>query len=204
MAVMTSIKIVLALAAVLLVPTSDIGRSPEPTRRPPMITFVGDVAPHDREIVEWAVNRFAEAGLQLPDLTVSFPVTCNGRAGQYFVGQSLVELCTVSKKLALHEFAHAWDDNVSLDRDAFMERRGIDHWYESDGPESGGEQLAKVIAWGLLETDTTWPASEYAGQPFDERPRRLIGVPDADREELATLFTSVVGVEPLTPIGLPD
>lgn len=194
---MTSHKALLILTSLLLsfLDSPSAGSDPHGLSTP-VITYVGDVSDHDRGIVEAAIDRIAEAGLQLPDLTISFPVNCDGRAGRYFVGQNRVELCRVSLRLVLHELAHAWDDNNAVDRQRFMEQRGIDHWYENGGPDSGGEQLAHVIAWGLLDVDTSTKVFEYAGQPIDEQPSRLVGVPNADREELNDLFRMVVGVEP--------
>lgn len=63
------------------------------------------------------------AGLQLPDLEISFPASCGGKGGQYLVGRNSVELCHPNRTLVLHEFAHAWDDNSNVDREAFLERR---------------------------------------------------------------------------------
>lgn len=167
-----------------------------------VITYLDQPSDAEREVVEWAAERFLEAGLNLPDLTISFPATCGGKAGAYYVGHDHIDLCHLSHRLVLHEFGHAWDDNTTVDREEFMKRRGVDHWYEQEGRrshESGGEQLAHVIAWGLMDIDTTSRESEYAGQPIDEQPRYLRGAEGADAATLSELFIEVTGVQPLVP-----
>ena len=118
--------------------------------------------------------------------------------------QGKVELCRPNRKLVLHEFAHAWDDAANaVGRDAFLDLRGIDHWYEQPEEDcthvSGGEQLALVITWGLMHVDITAPASEYAGQPFDEQPRYLPGLDDSSPETLTELFVTLTGADPVSP-----
>ena len=45
------------------------------------ITYIDEPSDTDREIVDWAVERYLEARLQLPDLQISFPVACGERPG---------------------------------------------------------------------------------------------------------------------------
>ena len=164
------------------------------------ITYLDEPSDTDREIVDWAVERYLEARLQLPDLQISFPVACGGKAGRYYVGQGVVELCNPTKVLVLHEFAHAWDDGSPVDRDEFLERRGLDHWYEQPGRnsgDSGGEQLAHIIAWGVMDVDITARNPDRAGQPIDEQPRYLPGVDNSSSEVLHDLFFELTGSIPL-------
>jgi hypothetical protein len=168
----------------------------------PTITFVDDPSEAEREIVDWAVERYVEVGIQLPDLAIAFPVTCGGKAGRYLIGRALVELCRPTRKLLLHELAHAWDDSTTIDREGFMDRRGLDDWYEQPGrssKESGGEQLALLVAWGLMDLDITSPTAEWPGQTRDQQPLSLPGVPDSSPDVLTELFEWVVGSPPLTP-----
>jgi hypothetical protein len=170
----------------------------------PVITFADAPTAEQREMADWAVERYLSVGLQLPDVEISYPVTCDGKAGRYLVGKGKVELCRPTRKLVLHELAHAWDDaGDTVDREAFMELRGVDHWYENADCEythvSGGEQLALAMTWGLMDIDITAPASEYAGQPIDERPRYLPGMEDSAPETLTELFVLLTGSDPLSP-----
>lgn len=168
----------------------------------PAITYRDDPAPEDLELVDWAIGRYVDAGLQLPDLQVAFPVTCGGKAGRYVVGKARIEVCHPSRKIVLHELAHAWDDHVDIDRQAFMAHRGLEHWYESDcdsDEQSAGEELALVIAWGLMEVDVTARNPEYAGQPVDEQPRYLPGMDDSSPAVLHELFEMTTGTAALTP-----
>lgn len=176
--------------------------SDAPAAIPPVMTYVETPTDEQRQVVEWAVARYAEAGLAPPSLEISFPATCGGKAGRYYVGQAKIELCKVHRKTMLHELAHAWDDSTSIDRAGFLRERGLDHWYEQPGErsnESGGEQLALIITWGLMDVDLTHPVAEQAGQPIDEQPRRLPGLADGTPPVLASLFTQLTGTSPLTP-----
>jgi hypothetical protein len=124
-----------------------------PAWREPRITFVDPPSEKAREITTWAVDRYREAGLQLPDLKISFPALCAKKGALYHVGKSSIDFCRINKRRALHEFAHAWDDTSgAVDREAFLELRGVTVWWggtEMPADEQGAEQLAKIVAWVL-------------------------------------------------------
>ncbi len=169
----------------------------------PTITYLDVPSEEEAKMVDWAIQRYLDVGLQLPDLEISFPATCGGKAGRYLVGQEQIELCRPHRKLVLHEFAHAWDDTATnVDRDAFVELRGLDNWYEQAGERShgtGGEQLALIVAWGLMDVDITARISEFPGQSVDEQPRYLTGLADGSPEMLTNLFSLLTGSSPLSP-----
>jgi hypothetical protein len=129
-----------------------------PALHEPRVTFVDRPTPKQREIVVWAVGRFRDAGLQLPDLKISFPVICSGKGALYHVGKRAIDFCRINKNRALHEFAHAWDDTSgAVDRPAFLQLRGLSVWWggiEMPSGEQGAEQLADIIAWGLMGFET--------------------------------------------------
>lgn len=198
-----------ALPLGVVMATSDLERSAVEsapvigsTPTPPTIVFIDVPSDDERAMVDWAIERYIAVGLQLPDLEISFPVTCGGKSGRYLIGAGRIELCRPTRKLVLHELAHAWDDQGVVDREAFMARRGLDHWYEQPAERStvtGGEQLAQVLTWGLMDLDITWPSSEYAGQPVGEQPRALPGLDDSAPEVLTELFEEFTGERPLSP-----
>jgi hypothetical protein len=157
--------------------------------RQPVITYLDAPTPQQRETIAWAIERYHEAGLQLPDLTISFPAICSGKGALYHVGQRSIDFCRVNKRRALHELAHAWDDTSgAVDRDAFLRLRGLSVWWGgTDRPssEQGAEQLAQIVAWGL-----------QGANPSD--------VPQLPNNDVATLvaaYVSVVGTPPLPAIG---
>ncbi len=124
----------------------------------PVITFVDQPTPKAHEFIVWAIDRFLDAGLQIFNLKISFPNFCEGKAALYHVGRRSIDFCFISRRTVLHEFAHAWDDTSGrVNRQAFLELRGLTIWWGGTGMESseqGSEQLAQIIAWGLMDVDT--------------------------------------------------
>ena len=104
------------------------------------------------------MRRFGDAGLQLPDLDISFPARCAGKAALYHVGRASLEFCRINRRVALHELAHAWDDTSgTVDREAFLELRHLTVWFGGIGmpsSEQGSEHLADIIAWGLMDVES--------------------------------------------------
>ena len=113
----------LLLAGSIVVPAAtEAGPGSQPAWHEPRITYVDQPTPKAREIVAWAVDQYREAGLQLSDLTISFPALCDGKGALYHVGKRAIDFCRINKRRALHEFAHAWDDTSgAVDRAAFLE-----------------------------------------------------------------------------------
>jgi hypothetical protein len=142
-----------------------------PTWREPVITFAGTPTDTQRDTIEWAVERYRSAGIRLPDLTISFPQLCSGKAALYHVGQQAIGFCHVAKRTVLHEFAHAWDDTFhTVDRDGFLRLRGLHVWWggtEQKSAEQGAEQLAQIIAWGLLGANPD-SVPQFAGNSVEE------------------------------------
>jgi hypothetical protein len=128
--------------------------------------------PGQQEMAEWAVARYAEAGLDLPRLVVQFSgrdlSNCGGAPGRVYLDRDPIEvrMCWNSEFVLLHELAHAWEaHNVAADKhEPFMAMRdGVVSWAGLDAgwEERGREHAANVIAWGLLEDpypiSTTYP-----------------------------------------------
>jgi hypothetical protein len=174
-------------------------RAPEPALAPPYVykyaraanvTYIDEPTLSQRETISWAIGRFAAAGLQLPDLEVSFPASCEGKDAIYHFGELSVDFCRVSRQAVLHEFAHAWDDTSGdVDRAGFLELRDLDVWFGGlDVPlaEQGSEQLAIIIAWGLMD-----PGAVGAH-----------GLPHNSDAELTEAFVFLTGTTPDSVPGL--
>jgi hypothetical protein len=174
----------LALVTTALLASQIQAAPPEPTHTP-AITFVDQPTPAELDTITWAVERFVAAGLQLPDLTISFPVYCQGKGALYNLGESSLELCRVNRKNVLHELAHAWDDTSgAVDRAGFMKLREVDVWFgglDTPSGEQGCEHLAIIVAWGLMEPGT---GSAH-------------GLPHNSDEELELAFRFLTGHAPL-------
>ncbi len=125
-------------------------------------TTISTATAQQAEQVEWALSRFAEAGLDLPAIAIyihSDRAECNDLIG-YLCGSAETgwilhscDSCGVDFTL-LHELAHAWD-NHSLDgatRTKFLKLAQADTWSNSDNWYlAGGEHAANVIAWALMD-----------------------------------------------------
>jgi hypothetical protein len=154
------------------------------------------------EMARWAIGRFEEAGLELPDLRIVYPgrdlQLCNGAPATALTDQQPVELriCWNDRFILLHELAHAWDAH-SLPEDRrgpFMAlRKDVDSWTGADvaWERRGIEHAANVIAWGLLEDP--YPISRtYPNDP----------------DSLTQAFQLLTDVDPLHgggyPVATPD
>jgi len=112
--------------------------------------------------IENALTTFQNAGLDLPQLTITvYPNLdgCNGLAGTYIPNTTQgdqVNLCSRAHPdfTILHELAHAWEaHNINnTTRNTFLKLQNLNTWFGSDVDwnERGGEQAAETIAKGLL------------------------------------------------------
>ena len=119
-------------------------------------------------VIEAALEQFNSAGLALPPLRIYTHGTndgCQGNSGLYNRDGSgtRIDLCTRGTYLILHELAHAWEYHTLSDntRQAFLDHTGLEAWHQVDldWEERGIEAAAQAIAWGLLDTPITNPAT---------------------------------------------
>lgn len=116
------------------------------------------------ELTGRAVELFDDAGLDLPTLRFTHHGDdrehCGGWKGvhRYENGVSDIGLCTddfgpTTEWLVLHETAHAWAAHSLTEerRAAFRSLRGWEEWRADVWHESGSEQAAEIIAWGLID-----------------------------------------------------
>ncbi len=161
------------------------------------VTQIGPIAlrtapPVAEEMIRWAVERYAMAGLELPPTDLSFHPDmsgCGGLIGYTEVGR--VELCARlameagPQRIVLHELAHAWImANVdAAGQQRFNELRGLERWSDpSDAWKARGmEQAAEIVAWGLGD-GTMSPMIDGSTEPAD----------------LALAFRELTGLAPLT------
>lgn len=123
----------------------------------------------DVALARWAFDRFDQAELELPALSLSFHderAACEGHVGYYRSGApASIDICgfnwdrflVTPKKTILHELAHAWA-HQTLDtetRNRFLDLRGLDTWQDKSvsWEKQGIEHAAEVIAWGLMDED---------------------------------------------------
>jgi hypothetical protein len=177
------------------------------------VVVEGDLSAEQADMVEWALSRFASAGLQLPErLEIGFDptrVSCAGALGHCDPDSGrevpAVWVCEAEGRTAfrvldrritlLHELAHVWhwstgDDATWCDLSGIVggtpcgEDTGDVAW--SDRTE---ERVAIAISWGLLDQSRRPVASPLGCSLLYEQ------------------FHGLTGVEPLGPIEpvcLPD
>lgn len=111
------------------------------------------------DLATWALERFEEAGLELPAVEINLHTNkaeCNGNNGSLTDSNGagyIIHSCGVDFTL-LHELAHAWDMHTLDDetRSEFLEIAQAETWNNSENWNlAGGEHAANVIAWGLMD-----------------------------------------------------
>lgn len=144
----------------------------------------------DTALLEWAVSRFALAGLELPQVHVEFHVqkeACAGHPGLFRdQPKPRIDICgfsefsTAAKKTTLHELAHAWaHENLTGDEiDQFLDSRGLDVWAGPQAPWElkGSEHAAEIISWALFDRELD-----------------LVTIPDAGLEATAAAYRFLTG-----------
>lgn len=176
----------------------------ETTEDRPEITLLGDPDPEERAMVEWALDRFELAGLELPDLRVEFKTAgCQSR-GLYNRNTQAIQVCDGRNMTLLHELAHAWDHFATFDRDGFLALRGLEFYFGPSGTQAadqGVEHIAEIVAWGLMDVNMAVPGPAYPSQPVAEYEPRLPGLPNSEIEELHEAFLYLTGMAPLHSDG---
>lgn len=152
---------------------------------------VKDASPDQLDTVRWAILRFDEAGLELPEVEIAFHEarsSCrdNPGAGTRVEGAYLVDVCTrdgdpevLLPWTVLHELAHAWGHTLSDDRrEGFLALRRLTAWSDRERPwaERGTEHAAEIVTWGVID-----------------RPIALSRLPDNDCDSLETAYVQLTG-----------
>ena len=147
------------------------------------------------ERIEWGIDRFRAAGLQLPSTVVAVHTDgapCDGNSGLFVHGDPAeVHICTprpadtrAARLITLHELAHAWAETQlgADDRAELLALRGLSAWVDPDLPphEWGAEHVAEVVSWGLMDEEI-----------------RIIRIYDAEPPALVAAFDLLVHRPPL-------
>ena len=146
-------------------------------------------------VLEWALDRFEEAGLELPPFVMTFhdgAGPCHGNTGWYQQrgGVAHIEICSPTNHIILHELAHAWEGaSVSQDvRDDFASHWSVDNWndHEAAWADRGTERAADTIAYVL---------AGVPDEPTDQLMRFVCGYSLLTGMELPEDQTADCGVE---------
>lgn len=197
----TLLFIVVVSACSGVAPTT--GPASRAEAEPPAITTPADrpLTADEADIVSEALSRFAEVGLELPAVEISFhddDVHCNGHHGIFRSnGNDLrIDVCVLDRgnfysemertRTLVHELAHAWD-HAHLDNDGHDELLDVveaDVWHSPDVAwgERGAERFAETIVWGL----------------YDQRNRPILI--DTHCSKLHADFVAITGAAALGPV----
>lgn len=159
--------------------------------------------PVDLERIEWAHERFDDAGLQLDDdIVITFHTdreACEGNLATFRTRATTgdhdrVRICRTSDGSAteerlvrhalLHELSHAWAHHSLGDhaRRAFLADRGATNWNDRSEKwhDRGTEQAAEIMTWGLMDQEIGF-----------------LAIHDTTCERLHTGFVLLTGAEPI-------
>ena len=105
-----------------------------------------------------AIERFVDAGLPLPELSIHVHESaqgCNGHQGLFGKGgdKHRIDICVVHPSVIRHELAHLWEHHNVDDatRQAFLDSTGLEAWNDQSAVHRsrGIEQAAYLVAWGI-------------------------------------------------------
>ncbi len=198
---------VMIIIVVSLASGSDAGLSPRSAEATEAAGAVAspstDLTAEQQGFVDWATSRYERAGLDLPDVTVTFhdaSVDCQGFGGLYIPSTRDVRICQMVKTTIIHELAHAWIETTfdATDRQSFMAQRDLETWADLgyEWAELGAEQAAEVITWGLMDSNIQiqWVETDDDGQAIPEY--RLFKIPDSSPDELIAAYELLTGDAP--------
>ena len=137
----------------------------------------GGSAPQ-RQLLAWALERFEDAGIELPPIDVRFgdgPEDCADHLGFYRDGTVWFCHRTTSDLAArgiVHELAHAWIETTLPGeiQERFLELRGLGTWNGQDvtWDERGSEQAAEILAWAVGDQADGTRAPSFPGNSRPE------------------------------------
>jgi hypothetical protein len=131
----------------------------------PAVVLVG-MSPAESDAAYRTVALFAEAGLELPPVTIrrhQDAAACNAHDGLHHTDgdRSVIDICTVETddaetRVILHELTHAWGFHYLTPehKAAFKRLRGWEYWLDynhAEWKDNGAEQAAEIMVWALSD-----------------------------------------------------
>lgn len=165
---------------------------------------VSSLSPAQEELVEFGLERFADQGLGLPEVSIEFrpsSLDCQGHKGLYMHRTYTLRMCSLDKKTMLHELAHAWArHNLTLaEMESFTSYRGLASWNDPADPwkERTTEHAAEIIAWALMDRPVHLRLTVLADHASRRSEFRMLTIENSTVEELHEGFLLLTGVEPI-------
>lgn len=194
------------LLIAIMISVMPVRATPEPPEQDTTAERVSTVAPvqssnekpaisgsdDEQGLVVWAIDRYGDAGLDMPSIVVNFHGgrrACSGHTGMvgHSASGSTIDLCTAGlsepeiQTVVVHELAHTWifhniDDSQ---RETFIRLHEIDAWHSpslkwfEQGTEWAAETLAEIL---FPDVDRIIPDVETIPERLNAGYRILTGV----------------------------
>jgi|GEM_PF-3330146 len=149
-------------------PTPNVSQTTVPAPEPVVVV---SLSVDEQVMVDWAFGLFTDAGLDLPEVAVSFHSdveACHGTDGRWEHDEGTpdrVMICVTHNKplvqaewqrrTLVHELAHAWAQaNLNdIDRAEFLALRDLDSWNNAadEWGRRGIEHAAEIVSWGVID-----------------------------------------------------
>lgn len=188
-----------AIGALALLILFNVGAIPDARVAP-----ASSLSPAQEELVEWGLGRFANQGLDLPEVSIEFhpsSIDCRGHKGLYWHVTRTLAMCSLDKKTMLHELAHAWAQHelTVAEMDRFTRYRGLASWNSQADPwkERATEHAAEIIAWALMDRPVHLRLTVLTDHACRRSEFRLLSIEDSTVEQLYEGFIQLTGAEPI-------
>jgi len=185
---------------IALAPLPTPAAPPDQVSYPSTGVVAAPLAADEQELVEYAYSRFAQAGIELPDVQIEFladSAECFGYGGVYLPDELIVRICRPSKRTMVHELAHAWLETTftAKQRDAFLNLRGLDAWTGgARWAQRGAEQAAEIVTWGVMEDNMLVRWLETSNDDEVLETWKLYKIPSSDPDQLSFAYEQLTGV----------
>lgn len=160
-----------------------------------------------QNLVEFAYDRFTNAGLDLPATAIIFETdrnSCFGYGGVYVPSEHTVRICRPSETTMVHELAHAWIETnfTETDRRSFLQLRGLESWTEADQwDQRGAEHAAEIITWAIMDRNISirWIETNTNGTTTETF--KLHKLPNSSPDQLIAAYQHLTGNSPTDRIA---
>lgn len=135
-----------------------------------LVTISSNATSAQQQWLEESLGQFADNGLELPDIEVSFfddESECGGHEGTYRrnTEPAQIRICSAKPFVLPHELAHAWEAAQVTDetRASYMAQRDLETWSDHgyDWNKRGVEDAAFIVQQNLTKKNVRTESSTW-------------------------------------------